>query len=1502
MTQWDIKSGVTSSGLVLGANDVLNVSSGGVVSSASNVSPNTANVVILSGGRIVDLNMQGGGVVYNSGVLSGATLSSVLNNYGSAYNVSAYFTVANSAGGLISGLTVAGTTLYANSGSITSALTLSGALSGAGASGTAFTQAIVSAGATVVGGTAIGWADVYDVGGIVSNYSLVSGAGLSISGGQAINVSAAQNSTITAFSGGIVSGGQLSGTGAYLFASSGSTVEGVTVTSQAQIIAGSGSTAGSNTIASGGHYFQLAGTLDGSAANIFQSGADIKITSDGLGNYGTVQNLSVGNGVGLRIQDGASGSNVTVSNGGTERVFNGGSTSGGTVLSGGNLLVSAAGTASGTTIASAGSATVSGSGTTLANTVLSGGTETVLSGGTASSTTVAGSLVVSSGATVKGTVVTSGGDEYLQSGAVVSGTQVQFGGTQVVSSGAAASATTVSSGGVLVVQSGGRASSVLVSGGSGNVVSGGSAYGGIVESGGYLTLNGGTASGVLVQSGGVLEGWAGSVISGGMVANNASAFLYSGAVASSVHLSGGGIIGNEPDTSAALNIFSGAIAYNTVLDHYGAYTYLDGGTEYNTIVSSGTIDYLLAGSSISANVLSGGQQLVSSGAVASATAVASGGSLVISTGGAASAAIVSGSVSVNGGLASGLTVSSSGATGVVASGGVVSGLTLTSAGKFVAIQSGTVSGGTVSGAGAWLYGSSGGTIAGVTVTSGGQLNVNSGSTIVSNTIGNGGQYFELAGTLDSSTTNIFQSGADIKITSDGLGNYGAVQNFSVGSGVGLRIQDGASGSNVTVSNGGTERVFNGGSTSGGTVLSGGIVSVSGGGTAIDLTVGSSGQLLAISGSVGGNTTVNSGGLLSATAGTVLSGHITDQGTVSGGTLASGAFLDATSGSAGSITVGNGASAFVAVGDLRDTVVLSGGTVSGGLAGSYSGNTTISNGGKLFGGEVHGTLTVSSGGTVNQLWVTSGGKAQLQSGATLSSNITVSAAGSLNLASGAVMSAATVSLENGGQATIWADAGGTIIMGGSTNTGLVVSGLASGGTLSTVISGFDGTSGGASDGVTIAGLSQANVKNVVNSSDGNSVTINLVNGSPITLNIPGIGQQQYVEFTKDGMLFEVCFLAGSMLRTPTGERAVEDMAIGDEICVYDWRNAAELTRSVKWVGHKKMVVRSHLPDDEAGYPVRILKNAVSDGVPYKDLLVTPEHCLFFDGQFIPVRMLVNGRSIFYDRSFTSYTYYHVETDPHSVIWADGTLTESYLDTGNRSTFAQGGTLVLFGDKNVKTWEEDGEAALTIARHQVEPIFRNLEARAEYAGLGLEAPQQKLVNDADLHLVTEAGVALRRVRENNGHSVFMIPPGVQQVRMMSRTSRPSDTIGPFVDDRRYLGVLVGSIQFFESRDTRKLDQHLKSDQLEGWDVKEAAPCRWTNGNALLSIGAREPGSIGMLAIQVLAAGPYVQNEQKDQVEVMRQYAILLDHVNKRPNLKSCCGEVEEADKVQYRAVLS
>lgn len=136
----------------------------------------------------------------------------------------------------------------------------------------------------------------------------------------------------------------------------------------------------------------------------------------------------------------------------------------------------------------------------------------------------------------------------------------------------------------------------------------------------------------------------------------------------------------------------------------------------------------------------------------------------------------------------------------------------------------------------------------------------------------------------------------------------------------------------------------------------------------------------------------------------------------------------------------------------------------------------------------------------------------------------------------------------------------------------------------------------------------------------------------------------------------CFLAGGMVRTPQGSVAVENIQAGTEIFVFDWKNNTETTQPVIWAGQAFTVVNSSLPDDEAGYPVRILKDALADGMPCKDMLVTAEHCLFFNGQFVPARMLVNGASIFYDKSITSYPYYHVETAEHAVISVDGVLKQ------------------------------------------------------------------------------------------------------------------------------------------------------------------------------------------------------------------------------------------------------
>jgi len=346
----------------------------------------------------------------------------------------------------------------------------------------------------------------------------------------------------------------------------------------------------------------------------------------------------------------------------------------------------------------------------------------------------------------------------------------------------------------------------------------------------------------------------------------------------------------------------------------------------------------------------------------------------------------------------------------------------------------------------------------------------------------------------------------------------------------------------------------------------------------------------------------------------------------------------------------------------------------------------------------------------------------------------------------------------------------------------------------------------------------------------------------------------------------CFLSDSMIRTPEGDVAVQDIQVGDSVVAYV--DGQQQVRKVVWAGKTRVAVKAGLPDDEAGYPVRILKDALAEGVPYKDMLVTPEHCLFFNGLFTPVRMLVNGASIFYDHSITSYDYYHIETEQHSVIVADGVMTESYLDTGNRGSFRQEGTVVSLNagsHKTVRTWAEDAAAPLVVAQAVVEPIFRKIEARAKHAGIEAVTPTRVVTNDADVHLVTESGAIIRKAREQNGKVFFMLPPGIDRVWLVSRTSRPADTIGPFVDDRRQLGVLVSNMSLQEGVGAaRNLENIMQDANLQGWhDVDAGHSMRWTAGYAEIPLVERTPGALAMLSVQIIAAGPYVlEGEQTEQ----------------------------------------
>ncbi len=330
---------------------------------------------------------------------------------------------------------------------------------------------------------------------------------------------------------------------------------------------------------------------------------------------------------------------------------------------------------------------------------------------------------------------------------------------------------------------------------------------------------------------------------------------------------------------------------------------------------------------------------------------------------------------------------------------------------------------------------------------------------------------------------------------------------------------------------------------------------------------------------------------------------------------------------------------------------------------------------------------------------------------------------------------------------------------------------------------------------------------------------------------------------------VCYCLGTRIRTVRGEIAVEDLAIGDLVVT-----AAGRARPVQWIGRRWIDLTRHA-DPARARPIRIAAGAFPGGVPHRDLLVSPDHAVVFDGMLIPAKLLANGASIAADTACRDVTYFHVELASHDILLAEGLAAESYLDTGNRDMFEDAGfenaapAIVLHPDFGTGQQARVSRSCLPFADRpdQIEPVWRALVDRAR--ALGWAVPRPAVADDPDLHV----RIGTRRidpVAVGDGRYTFVLPAGGAQVTLASRAARPSEA-RPWIADDRLLGAMVRRLVFRNGNDMRDVAMDDPALRQGWWAVESDAgrPCRWTSGEAMLPFSGA-----GVLEVELSAAMLY------------------------------------------------
>jgi len=426
--------------------------------------------------------------------------------------------------------------------------------------------------------------------------------------------------------------------------------------------------------------------------------------------------------------------------------------------------------------------------------------------------------------------------------------------------------------------------------------------------------------------------------------------------------------------------------------------------------------------------------------------------------------------------------------------------------------------------------------------------------------------------------------------------------------------------------------------------------------------------------------------------------------------------------------------------------------------------------------------------------------------------TVTLGGSNSFSGGITVDSGTLELAAAGAAGT-----GPITLVGDPAIVIDAAALPAGGTLTTPIEGF-----AAGDTIDLVGLPYVSGDTTATIVDTNG-TLQVTNGtSTDTLTLAGVPEgEQFVTAddgtSNHGTLIEEapCYCRGTLILTERGEVPVEELVIGDLVMTKSgW------LRPIKWIGHRGYDGR-FIRGKREMLPIIVSAGALGDGIPMRDLWVSPEHALWVEGTLVAAKLLVNGMTVTQVDAVERLEYFHIELDSHDVIFAEGAPAETYIECNNRLMFHNAAEFAaLYSERQPGGIHQSCAPRLSEGTATAIAIRERILTRAALFG-------HQVTDDPGLHLVAD-GVALEPVAIEDGIYRFALerPPG--EAWLASRSAVPAETDATSTDRRR-LGVCLRRITLRDA--DLSLDLVPEHHLLRHGFYDSEGEHRWTGGKAQL-----------------------------------------------------------------------